>query len=69
MKKSLVLKNKKRINRDMKDTTIATWFWSSRPGHVVNRKKIRRFRGYKNLHKAILLDFLIALKNFERKNT
>ena len=68
MKKKLVLKNKKRINRDMKDITIATWFWKSRPGHVVKRK-IRRFRGYKNLHKAIRLDFLIALKNFERGNT
>jgi hypothetical protein len=69
MKKSLVLKNKKRINRDMKDTTIATWFWRSRRGkrscHAAKRRKFRRC----NFGKAMHLDILIALKNFERKNT
>ena len=76
MKKKLVLKNKKRINRDMKDVKIATWLWRSHRGHVAKRRKwklsvkrkTRKFRRC-NLKKAFHLDILIALKNFERGNT
>jgi hypothetical protein len=48
MKKLLALKNKKRMNKEMKDVTIATWFL--KPCRWKTRKLIRYTNPYKALH-------------------
>lgn len=66
MKKSLALKNKKRMNKEMKNTMIYAWFW--RPSPFAWRD-VCKFTRYQNLEKALRMDYLIALKNFERGHT
>lgn len=67
MKKTLALKNKKRMNKEMKEVTIATWCWKQR--RSLFPLKNEKYGRYKNLCKALRMDFRIALKNFERGNT